>query len=473
LYEPGVPARTFQVGDTITPPGIATADAGRTVTGDHILKPGETVTVFETDRPGRITRLRLGPAAALAGRDRSIVLRITWDGAVTPAVEVPAGDFFGASFGVPSARGRLIGSDDDGWSYAYFPMPFRRSARVELVNEKTDGPPAVIQSEITAEDRPLRDDEGLFHAIWRREDPTTVGKPFTFVDVTGRGQMVGVTLQAQGLEPGQTYFFEGDDEATIDGETTIRGTGSEDFFNGGWYDAPGRWYARASFADSGCLEYSKPVGRTGAYRTFVGDAYSFRESLVATIEHAPTGNAILTDYTGVTFFYLDRAEGIGPRLAGPPERVVREPDSVVLVPGWQAPIEGFSFDKATISKTQEPINGETVRYLSIRPSGQPSFLGQFIAFTADVPTGGVYAVAVEALTGPEAGRVQLLSQDLPIGEVVDLHADKKGVSGIRPLGEIELRAGPNPIYLSIESGDPKVPARGVDLIRVHLKRKPR
>jgi hypothetical protein len=471
LYEPGTPARTFQVGDVIAAPALAAAETGNIVKGEHVLKPGGTVTVFEADRPGRITRLRLGPAAALAGRDRAIVLRAFWDGAEAPAVEVPAGDFFGASFGVPSARGRLIGGTDDGWSYVNFPMPFRRAARVELVDERTDGPPIVVQSEVTVEDRPLQEDEGLFHAIWRRENPTTVGKPFTFVDVTGRGQMVGVTLQAQGLEAGQTSFFEGDDEATIDGETTIRGTGSEDFFNGGWYDGHGRWYARASFADSGCLEYTKPLGRTGAYRTFVGDAYSFRKGLVATIEHAPTGNKVLTDYTGVTFFYLDRSEGIGPRLAGPSARVVREPDSVVLVPGWQAPIDGFSLDRATLAKAEENINGKSVRYLSIRPSGQPSFQGQFLAFTADVPTGGVYTVAVEALTGPEAGRVQLLVQDQPIGAVVDLRADARGVSGIRPLGEVELRAGPNPISFSIESGDPKTPARGVDLIRVHLKRK--
>ena len=36
-------------------------------------------------------------------------------------------------------------------------------------------------------------------------------------------------------------FFEGDDLTTVDGELVIHGTGSEDSFNGGWYDVPGRW----------------------------------------------------------------------------------------------------------------------------------------------------------------------------------------------------------------------------------------
>ncbi len=68
---------------------------------------------------------------------------------------------------------------------------------------------------------------------------------------------------------GNTYFFEGDDQTTIDGELAIHGTGSEDFYNGGWYDVPGRWEARRSYPLSGCLAYQKHLGRTGGYRPFI------------------------------------------------------------------------------------------------------------------------------------------------------------------------------------------------------------
>jgi len=77
---------------------------------------------------------------------------------------------------------------------------------------------------------------------------------------------VGSILQAQGIEPGNTFFFEGDEQVTIDGELSIHGTGSEDSFNGGWYDVPGRWDGRFSLPLSGCLDYKKPLGRTGGYR---------------------------------------------------------------------------------------------------------------------------------------------------------------------------------------------------------------
>ena len=64
---------------------------------------------------------------------------------------------------------------------------------------------------------------------------------------------------------------------------------------------PGRWDARACYPLSGCLDYSRPQGRTGGYRLFLSDAYAFRRSLKLTIEHAPTGNDLPTDYVGVSY----------------------------------------------------------------------------------------------------------------------------------------------------------------------------
>ena len=74
----------------------------------------------------------------------------------------------------------------------------------------------------------------------------------------------------------------------------------EDSFNGGWYDVPGRWESRTSLPLSGCLDYIKPLSRTGGYRWMIADALAFSESIDYTIEHSPTDNADLTDYTSVT-----------------------------------------------------------------------------------------------------------------------------------------------------------------------------
>ena len=112
-------------------------------------------------------------------------------------------------------------------NYCYFPMPFDRTASVEVVSER--GTAAELSAEVLYLPEARATNEGKFYAVWRRENPTRTGDPYTFIEATGRGHLVGLVLQAQGLEPGKTLFFEGDDETVIDGELVIHGTGSEDF----------------------------------------------------------------------------------------------------------------------------------------------------------------------------------------------------------------------------------------------------
>ena len=78
------------------------------------LAPGKSVTLFERRKGGRIAGIRLSPASAFAGKDRALILKITWDGAKEPAVLCPAGDFFGYSWGDPAARSLLVGRTEYG-----------------------------------------------------------------------------------------------------------------------------------------------------------------------------------------------------------------------------------------------------------------------------------------------------------------------------------------------------------------------
>jgi hypothetical protein len=326
-YERGVPVRTFRPGDSFEFPSVR--HEGRAIRGEHVLLPGKAVTIFESHAAGRIDSLRLGPAQALIDKSRSLVLRMYWEGARRPAVQVPLGDFFGYSFGRPAMRSLLLGTEDN-WNYSHFPMPYARSARIEIVSEATDGKPLRLTSELTVSDRGKTAEEGTFHAEWRRENPTVEGKPFTYLDVAGRGHLVGAILQVQGREPGQTLYFEGDDAAIIDGAPVIHGTGSEDGFNGGWYDVPGSWYERTSLPFSGCLEYHKHLARTGGYRLFLTDAYIFHRSLRHTIEHGGEGNKVATEHTATSFYYLDRPEGKPEPLSAAAERAVWDPETFSL-----------------------------------------------------------------------------------------------------------------------------------------------
>jgi hypothetical protein len=89
-------------------------------------------------------------------------------------------------------------------------------------------------------------------------------------------------------------FLEGDEQFTVDGESfpSIHGTGSEDYFNSGWYFAGGP----ISTAYAGCVVKDEPNSQISAYRLHIPDAIPFKESIVANIEHGGKN-----DYPGAVY----------------------------------------------------------------------------------------------------------------------------------------------------------------------------
>ncbi len=433
------------------------------------LAPGSSATLFETHAGGRVVGLRVRPAAALAGKGRDLTLRITWDGAERPAVLCPAGDFFGYAWGRPATRSLLVGTRDD-VNYCYVPMPFDKSAKMELISERAEGPPVELSAEVITADVPRRADEGRLYAVWRRENPTTKGVPFTFVEGEGTGHLVGCFLQAQGMVSGETPFFEGDDETTLDGETTIRGTGSEDFFNGGWYDVPDRWEKTLSFPLSGCLDYQKPLGRSGGYRLMLGDAYAFRQSIRQTIEHAPTGNDLETDYVGLTLLYLTTAPSCAGTLPPVADRRVVDPQRIVFKPAWAVPIRAFTFRHATLTKMDEEVAGTRTSFLRMQAGETDWFGAPFIALECTLPAAGKYRISIEAVKGPAQAQVQLFCNELAAGPQIDLYAAERATSGLVSLGAVDLAEGPNTIMLKLVGKHEKSSGFGLDLATVECQR---
>ena len=485
-YAPGTPVQTYTANpDPVTAAEMAKAKelfglSGQDITRftappasrvqtarQHVTIPGgRSAVLFERKKAGRIVGLRLAPAEALAGKARDLVLRISFDGAA-PAVLCPVGDFFGFAWGEPAMRSLLAGATSRE-AYCYFPMPFERSAKIELVSEKPAAESVDVEAAVTWTDVPRRANEGRFSAVWRRENPTQIGQPFTFLDAKGHGHLVGFVLQAQGMTSGQTLFFEGDDETWIDGKPAVHGTGSEDFFNGGWYDVPDRWEKRLSFPLSGCLGYQKHLSRTGGYRLLLGDAYSFGETIRQTIEHSGTGNDIPTDYAAVTYFYAEKP--VAATLPPVAQRAVVDLKELVFPAWWEIPIHAFPFEGTTLTRKATKLGSEEVRFLSVR-GGAPDWVGPpYLCVTCHVPAAGRYAIAIEALRGPEAGRVQLFQDEVPVGEPADLYAEAPAKSGRLELGTIPLQAGENPIMLKLVGKNAKSYGLGLDLIQLICRR---
>ena len=434
------------------------------------LKGGETKTLAEFKKGGRIAALKLGPAEAFAGKNRDVMLRITWDGDKKPSVLCPVGDFFGYGWGKPAMGARLVGTKD-GTNYCYLPMPFDRSAKIELISLKSAGSSISVRGEVVVGNTPKTKNEGKFYAVWHRENPTTAGKPFTFFASKGRGHVVGLALQSQGMESGNTGFFEGDDVTMIDGDMSVHGTGSEDFFNGGWYDVPDRWDAPVARALSGCMDYKKHLARTGAYRFFIGDAYSYRKSILQTIEHGPEGNALVTDYCSVTYLYSEERPTVDFRIPSLAERQVIDPTNITFTAHWAVPINSFSFANATLSRKDVTVPAGQTRSLSLRASGGGDFFGPaFLSLVFDLPGSGKYNVYADVIKGPEEAKVQLCQSEAGLGDIIDLYADKVDVGSQIYLGEIIANEGNNRLMFKLMGRNALAKAWGLDLINVTFVR---
>ncbi|MEP7106774.1 MAG: DUF2961 domain-containing protein [Ferruginibacter sp.] len=272
------------------------------------LLPGETRTIFSSTQGGRILEIIFDKTAAFEGLLKLVDIRITWDNDQVPAVYCPAADFFGYAFGKTSMQSLLLGTKQNK-NYSYLPMPFDKSAKVELLYRKTaakDNKPLQIKTTIsyTNQKREINR-EGKFYTCWHSNKLSPNESPHVFLKTKGKGHYIGSLLLAQGMQPGMTYFFEGDDSTAIDNVFRMHGTGSEDYFNGGWYALPDRWDRKMSLPLHGALDYSLPFCRTGGYRFYLGDKISFEKNIYQSIEHGPVNNNIPVNYTSLAYYYCD------------------------------------------------------------------------------------------------------------------------------------------------------------------------
>ena len=269
------------------------------------LQPGEEHSFFKLNNGGRIVGIEIDGGVSFEGIHKDVVLSANWDNENVEAIYAPLADFFGYAYGKSAMRSMLMGRQSTK-NYCFLPMPFDKSAVLKLIYKKREklqqNPVSVNVKVYYNENKREVANEGKFYSVWRREQPEK-GKFYEFLDIKGKGHYVGTIHIAQGLRPGMTLFFEGDDSTFIDGEMRMHGTGSEDYYNGGWYALLDRWDRGVSMPIHGSLDYSLPMNRTGAYRFFLADKMTFENEIFHGIEHGPEGNEFPVDYTSVALFY--------------------------------------------------------------------------------------------------------------------------------------------------------------------------
>jgi hypothetical protein len=79
---------------------------------------------------------------------------------------------------------------------------------------------------------------------------------------------------------------------------------------------------------------------------------------------------------------------------------------------------------------------------------------------------GTYAIYIQAVQGPAQAKVQLFQNENPVGDPVDLYADKMTKSGRLFLGKLALAEGKNNLMLKLVGQNPASTGPGLDLIQV-------
>jgi len=251
------------------------------------IKAGETKSLLNINGEGTIRRIWLtidqNPVKL-----RSLRLQIFWDGETKPAVDVPMGDFFCNNLGKKIAFQSALFSSGEGRSFnCYITMPFRKSAKVLLVNEGKETVMLFYDLDYVLEKVPAT--ALYFHAYWTRQNTNKAGDDFVILPkVNGKGRFLGMSVGLNADSSyGKTWWGEGEVKMYLDGDTqypTINGTGSEDYIGSAW--------GLGTFTNlyQGCTLASDSLRQFVFYRLHIPDAIYFNNDIKVVIQQIGGGD---------------------------------------------------------------------------------------------------------------------------------------------------------------------------------------
>lgn len=316
------------------------------------IKPGETRAIGNVAGPGIIKHIWITIASNEPNHLKKIVLRMYWDGNPTPSVEAPIGDFFGlglSKYFLYESRYLSVGSQRA--LNCYFPMPFRKSAKITITNEGEHAIDAFYYNIDWEKHTSLPGNMTYFHAQYRQSIPTdgwtadwklngdekinnkknkTGEGNYVILEAQGKGYFLGVThsiVQNQG-----DWWGEGDEMIYIDGDKmpTINGTGAEDYYLGAWcYGGCGINPFGNQQPTFAYKDYGNPKNggdNRGAewtvYRFHAESPIVFKKSIKMTIEHGHANHRSDNYYT-VAYWYQTQPHGPFPPLPPVKDRIPR------------------------------------------------------------------------------------------------------------------------------------------------------
>ncbi len=283
------------------------------------LERESITTIMDVSGPGTIQHIWITVDNKMF---RDLIMRIYWDNEEVPSVEAPIGDFFCNGFNTRTNILSLpINVNPNGGLNCFFPMPFRKHAKITIENRNPKDLEAFFYT-INYIETEISNDEAYFHAQFRRSNPLPYGEDYTIVDtIKGKGHYVGTYMAWQQNNAG--WWGEGEIKVFLDGDDefpSICGTGTEDYFGGAWcfegtYSAPFMGYPL------GVDTMGKPGDRHGLYRFHIMDPIRFESNLKVTMQALGwrSENRFLPlqdDISSVAYWYQVEPHSPFPNLPG-------------------------------------------------------------------------------------------------------------------------------------------------------------
>jgi hypothetical protein len=253
-----VPSQLYEYSDNIEPRWVSfeniSGDKGQGGIENYgakghpcdYIKPGETKSLLDIQGPGIINRIWITISDRSPQMLRSLVINMYWDDEKKPAVSAPFGDFFGIGLGRTTSFQNALFSNPEGRSFnTNIQMPFKESAKIEIVNESGIELPMIfydVNLQILSE----WDDSFLyFHCFWHRDTATTLTQDFRILPaIKGKGRFLGTNVSVQANPVYKDYWWgEGEVKVYMNGDTdypTLVGTGTEDYIGTAW--GQGQYY---------------------------------------------------------------------------------------------------------------------------------------------------------------------------------------------------------------------------------------
>jgi hypothetical protein len=401
-----------------------------------LVPPGETKVVLDAQGPGVITHMwftffppekhEWAPEGSCSNQD--MLLRIYWDGRDKPAVEVPMGDFFCNAFGKRYEVASLPVAVGESGSYnCYWNMPFRKAARIEVVNQG-EKPISLLYYNIDwIKKDTLPDETPYFHARYRQEYPLEHGKDYVILDTKGKGRYVGTLLSVRTRSP--NWFGEGDEKIFIDGEekASIYGTGTEDYFLQAW----GLKKTMTNFF--GTPFYDQPYRLIGSkiscYRWHMADPVAFEKGIKVAFEHYGwtsidenpdrkqiNWNEREDDFSSVAYWYQTGEPTFNPPMPSAKERHLPNIERTIVYAKDFSASKNHGQGVAAVQEMPKLYEQPQLRF------DPKSTADGWLEMTVEVKRKEPLRLIVIATCGPDLGKYQASLDGVKIGDPMDFYS---------------------------------------------------